>query len=145
MPETMKKARDGDRVKLHCIGKVEKQSFINARKEKPLEFEIGRGEMIPGIEKAVLGMGIGERKKFRLKPEDSFGQHREELILELYRSQFPEHATVEVGRRFKLKNKEGGMREIRITDIDGDRVTVDGNHPLAGKDLEFEIQMLDIS
>jgi peptidylprolyl isomerase len=140
----MKKAEDGSRVSIKCTGAVDKHQFFSTSDEEPLEFKIGNNEVLAGLEKAVIGMEVGQKKNVTVPPEDGFGQRRADLIERANMKQFPDHISLEVGKRLRLKLDDGRDQTITITEIDGDVVTLDANHPLAGQSLQFDIEVVDI-
>jgi peptidylprolyl isomerase len=141
----MAEAKEGDVVKVHYTGKLsDGTEFDTSANEEPLEFTVGAGEVIPGFDEAVVGMNPGETKTTTIAPDAAYGDYDEELLLEVERSDFPANITPEVGQHLKLKQADGEVLAAVITEVDDEVVTVDANHPLAGKDLTFEIQLLAI-
>jgi peptidylprolyl isomerase len=144
----MKKATDGSHVKIRCAGytgKFRRQEFFATDEDKLLDFKIGKNEVLPGLEKAVIGMQVGQKKSVTIPPEEGYGQWRADLIEKANKSQFPDHISLEVGKELQLKFDDGSVQTMTITEIDGARVTLDGNHPLAGHTLQFDIEVVDIS
>jgi FKBP-type peptidyl-prolyl cis-trans isomerase 2 len=140
----MKQADKGSRVKIKCTGAVDKYEFFTTSNEKLLEFKIGDNEVLAGLEKAVIGMKVGQKKSITVPPEDGFGRHQVDLIEKANKKQFPDHISLEVGKRLQLKLDDGRVQTITITEIDGEMVTLDANHPLAGQSLQFDIEVVDI-
>lgn len=141
----MKKAGDGSRVKIKCTGAVDEHEFFRTSDEELLEFKIGNNEVLAGLEKGVIGMQVGQKKSVTVPPEDGFGQRQVDLIERANKNQFPDHIALEVGKKLRLKLDDGRVQTITITEIDGDKVTLDANHPLAGRSLQFDIEVVDIS
>lgn len=141
----MQTADNGDRVKLKCTGRVQTQEFFSTSEDKLLEFEIGKNEVMPGLEKAVLGMEVGQKKSFTVPPEEGFGRRRMDRIEIVKRTQIPDHIPVEVGKKLQIKFADGKVQTVTITEIDGLMVTLDANHPLAGHNLDFDIEVMEIS
>lgn len=141
----MKTADNGDHVKIKCTGKVQTQEFFSTSEDKLLEFEIGKNEIILGLEKAVLGMEVGQKKSFTVPPDEGFGRRRMDRIEIVKRTQIPDHIPVEVGKKLQIKLADGNVQTMTITEIDGLMVTLDANHPLAGHNLDFDIEVVDIS
>ncbi|MFP4573998.1 MAG: peptidylprolyl isomerase [Desulfobacterales bacterium] len=138
-------AQQGDKVKIHYKGKLDDGSvFDSSEGRDPLEFKIGDGNIIPGVEEAVLGMEPEETKEATIPPERAYGEYRDEMIIEVDRSQFPEHIDPEPGQQLELKQSEGQNVVVTVTDVGEEKVTLDANHPLAGKDLTFEITLQEI-
>jgi len=143
MPEP---AKNGDRVRVHYTGRLEDgQEFDSSRGGDPLEFTIGAGEVIPGFDEGVSGMTPGETKTVEIEPEDAYGQPREQLVGTIAReaAQFP--IEPQVGMNFLLPLPDGNQLEVTVTEVTDLHVTVDGNHPLAGKKLIFDIELLEIN
>ena len=141
----MKEAGNSDRVKIHYTVKSEDdQIFETSRESSPLEFEVGSASVISCLDKEVLGMQVGDKKTFTVPPEEGYGHRQKDLIGTVNSSDLPDHISPTVGQMMQLKLPTGGTMAVTITDIDGEVVTLDGNHPLAGHTLEFEIEMVDI-
>jgi peptidylprolyl isomerase len=140
----MKKAGDGSRVKIKCTGAVDEHEFFRTPDEELLEFRIGNNEVLAGLEKGVIGMQAGQKKSITVPPEDGFGQRQTDLIEKANKSQFPDNISLEVGKRLQLKLDDGRVQAITITEINGDMVTLDANHPLAGRALQFDIEVVEV-
>ncbi|HEX3559461.1 MAG TPA: peptidylprolyl isomerase [Pyrinomonadaceae bacterium] len=137
-------AKDGDRVRVHYTGKLEDgQVFDSSRDGEPLEFTVGAGEVIPGFDEAVRGMSIGETKTVEIEPENAYGPRRESLVatIERARAQFP--VEPQVGMRLALPLQDGNQLEVVVTEITDEQVTIDGNHPLAGEKLIFDVELIE--
>jgi peptidylprolyl isomerase len=142
----MKKANDGDNVKVHYTVKdSDNQLFETSRGSSPLKFEIGSGSVLSCLDKRVRGMQVGDKKTFTVPPEEGFGKRNEDLIGTVYKSSFPDYITPTVGKKVQVQLPKGGAIDFTVTDIEGERVTLDGNHFLAGHTLEFEVEMVDIN
>lgn len=130
---------------MHYTGKLEDGTvFDTSLGGEPLEFTIGEGEIIPGFEEAVIGMQPGESKTVTVPSERAFGPHRDELVVEVGRDQFPPHLYPEVGQEYQMRQPDGHMIPVRVVEVSEETVTLDANHPLAGKDLTFEVQLLEV-
>ncbi|GAB6887117.1 peptidylprolyl isomerase [Desulfothermus okinawensis JCM 13304] len=141
----MEKAKQGDKVKVHYKGFLEDGTvFDSSFDHDPLEFTIGNGEIIPGFENAVVGMGVGETKVVDVAPEDGYGEYNEMAKLEVPRKNLPEHINPEIGMMLQLTTPQNTQVLVRVTDMDDTNVVLDANHPLAGKNLKFEIQLVDL-
>ncbi len=142
----MKKASDGDKVKVHYTGKLEDGTeFDSSRERPPLEFTVGEGEMIPGFEKAVQGMAVGEKVSVDIPTEDAYGPPQEDLIVLFDRTEFPEDVKPEVGISLTMSHPQAGKFDCVILDITDEHVVLDRNHPLAGKALSFDIELMEIT
>jgi len=138
-------AAAGDTVKVHYTGKLSDGTvFDDSRDQKPLHFILGKQEVIPGFEKAVIGMVQGEEKTVTIPPAQAYGTPREELIETVAKSDLPEDLDLVVGRQLEVTRQDGSVFLVMITALDESTVTLDANHPLAGKDLTFEIDLLEI-
>jgi peptidylprolyl isomerase len=143
--ESKRSAQQGDRVRVHYRGKLEDGfEFDSSVGGEPLIFVIGSGEVIPGFEDGARGMAVGELKTLTIAPEDAYGPHREELVVEMPWEYFPEDVVPEVGMQLKLVDADGEEVMVMVTDVDEETVTLDANHPLAGKTLTFDIELLGI-
>ncbi|MBI5663907.1 MAG: peptidylprolyl isomerase [Nitrospirae bacterium] len=141
----MKPAESGNTVKVHYTGTLDDgNEFDSSRERDPLEFTIGDGQMIPGFEKAVTGMNVGDTKTVKITANEAYGAHREELVIKISKSQFPGNIVPVAGLQLSLKSPEGQIVTAVITSIEGDSVLLDANHPLAGKDLTFDIELVEI-
>jgi peptidylprolyl isomerase len=141
----MAKAKNGDVVKVHYTGKLEDGTvFDSSSGREPLEFTLGEGQVITGFEEAVLGMTLGERRTAKVEAEKGYGPRREEMVVDVDRKQFPDNIDPSVGQRLEIRQPEGQTVMVTVVDISEGKVTLDANHPLAGRMLEFEIQLLDI-
>lgn len=139
-------AKDGDRVRVHYTGRLEDgQVFDSSRGGEPLEFTVGAGEVIPGFDEAVRGMGVGETKTVEIEPEDAYGPRRDGLVatIERERAQFP--VEPQVGMSLALPLQDGNQIEVVVTEVTPEHVTIDGNHPLAGEKLIFDVELVETS
>jgi len=142
----MAKAKQGDTVSVHYTGKLEDgRVFDSSLKREPLQFTLGEGKIIPGFEVAVAGMSAGEKKTITLPPEEAYGPRREEMVVEMGRDKMPDGVEPQVGQHLQLMNAAGQALVALIVDVRDDVVVLDGNHPLAGKALIFEIELVKIA
>jgi peptidylprolyl isomerase len=133
-------------VKVHYTGKLKDSSTLDSSADRePLEFTLGHGEIITGFEEAVVGMEPGESKSFDIPADKTYGPHRKELFTEIGRSQVPPKVEIHVGQQLKLQSPDGRKKVVTITEITESSVTLDANHPLAGQDLQFEIELLGVA
>jgi FKBP-type peptidyl-prolyl cis-trans isomerase 2 len=139
------KVKKGDKVKLHYTGRIKDGDvFDSSKKREPLQFEAGAGQVIQAMDKAVIGMEAGERKNFTVGPEEGFGQYNENLLLEMPIDKMPQGISPKKGLQLQLVNEEGKSVPVRIAEVHDKFVKLDANHPLAGKELDFEVELLDI-
>ncbi|MCP5104376.1 MAG: peptidylprolyl isomerase [bacterium] len=141
----MTKAKDGDKVKVNYSGKFKEGTvFDSSEGSEPLEFQLGQGQLIPGFEKTVIGMAPGESRTVDIPSDQAYGPYREELTQQVPRKQLPEDMELQVGQRLQIGPDEGQPMVVEITAVSDTAVTLDGNHPLAGKDLVFDIELVEI-
>ena len=144
----MAQAKNGDKIKVHYTGKFEDGTVFDTSEERgPLEFTIGSGAVIPGFEQSIVGMEVDEKKTVTIPPEEAYGPRREELIWERKKSEFPEGITPAVGKQVgvRLNQPDAPLINAIIKDVSEDTVTLDANHPLAGKTLVFDIELVGIT
>ena len=137
--------KKGDTVRVHYTGKLTSgEQFDSSAGREPLEFEVGAGMMIKGFDDAVVGMAIGDKKTVTLQPADAYGERFDEMLIEFPRSNFPQDMTPEVGMQLMMNNGAGQQFPVTITEVQEELVVLDGNHMLAGKELVFDIEMVEI-
>ncbi len=139
------KAAKGRKVAVHYRGTLDDgEEFDSSDDREPLEFVVGSGEMIPGFEKAVVGMEPGQEKTVTLEPQDAYGRYEDELVIEGPRTSFPD-GDLHVGQSFTVHLQGGEEAEGRVVRVEGDTVALDFNHPLAGKRLTFRLHVVSVS
>jgi len=142
----MTQAKDGDKVKVHYTGKLDDGSvFDTSDGRDPLEFTLGEGQIIPGFEAGVRGMQPGDSKTVTVPADQAYGPHREEGVLVVNRAEMPPDLDPELGEQLEVRSQEGQATVVRVTDVSEQTVTLDANHPLAGKDLTFDIELVEIA
>ena len=143
--ENMTKVKNGDEVKVHYRGTlVDGKEFDSSHGREPIGFTIGQGQVIQGFESAVIGMETGETQTVTIPCEEAYGERREELVAQVKRSEVPANIELKVGLRLKLMQPDGNPAVVMVTDMDDETVTLDGNHPLSGQDLSFEITVVAV-
>ena len=136
--------KDGNTVRVHYTGTFsDGEVFDSSREREPLEFTIGDGSLIPGFEDALLGHKAGDRFTVTIPADDAYGEHLEELLMEVPVSEVPEDIKPEVGMMLQIATDEGDM-EVQIVEVNDKAVVLDANHPLAGEDLTFDIEVIDV-
>lgn len=141
----MQNAKQGDTVHVHYRGTLADGSeFDNSAGGDPIAFTLGAGEVIPGFETAIEGMAAGEKKTHIISAGDAYGERREELVFTVGREQMPADSEIEVGDMLRLGFPDGTSAAVQVAALDGQSVTLDANHPLAGKDLTFELELVSI-
>jgi len=140
----MAQAKQGDTVKVHYTGKLEDGTeFDSSVQREPLEFTIGEGKIIPGFEQAVVGMEPGEEKTVDVEADNAYGQHHDELIMVVDREQLPSEIDPQVGQQLQVRQGDQAF-VVQVTDVSDSEITLDRNHPLAGEDLTFDIELVEI-
>ncbi|UCF71190.1 MAG: peptidylprolyl isomerase [candidate division WOR-3 bacterium] len=141
----MVQVKSGDKVKIHYTGKLNDETvFDSSIDREPLEFTVGDGKIIPGFEKAVVGMAPGESRTVTISPDMAYGPHREELVVDVERERVPDKLDLKVGGFVQIRQRDGGVIQAKVTGMSESKVTLDANHPLAGKDLTFDIKLVEI-
>jgi peptidylprolyl isomerase len=141
----MRQAKHGDTVRVHYRGKLRDGSVFDASFDRePLQFTIGGGEIMPGFEEAVVGMNPGDFKTTEVSAEKAFGPYREDMLVVVDKSEFPENVEPKVGQSVPISRPDGPPIDLAVTEVTESAVTLDANHPLAGEDLKFEIELIDI-
>jgi FKBP-type peptidyl-prolyl cis-trans isomerase 2 len=141
----MAQAKRGDTVHVHYKGSLDDGSvFDSSEGGDPISFTLGGGEVIAGFENAIEGMSPGERKTSRMEPGDAYGERREELVFTVGKDQMPDGAEIEVGDMLRVGFPDGSSSDVHVSGVENDEVTLDANHPLAGKPLTFELELVSI-
>lgn len=141
----MSHVKENDTVKVHYTGKLSNgRVFDSSEGKDPLEFTLGQGMLIPGFEKAVLEMKVNDKKTVVIAKEEAYGDVQKELFHEVKRDQLPQDMAPEVGMGLASKNPDGSENQFRVAAVNKDHIIVDGNHPLAGQELIFELELVDI-
>jgi peptidylprolyl isomerase len=139
-------AKVGDTVKVHYTGTLADGSvFDSSIGREPLQFTLGDGQMIPGFEQAVIGMALGEIKTVTIPADQAYGPYYEELVFVVSRDQLPPGMAPEVGQKLQMQSETGQIMVVTVKEVSETTVTLDANRELAGKDLTFEIQLVEIS
>jgi peptidylprolyl isomerase len=144
--EDMQQAKRGDTVHVHYRGTLDDGSeFDSSAGSDPIVFTLGAGEVIPGFEEAIEGMSAGERKTRHIEAEHAYGEHRDELVFTVTKDQMPDGGSdIEVGDMLKVGFPDGSSAAVQVANVEGEAVTLDANHPLAGKNLTFELELVSI-
>ncbi len=142
----MTQAKTGDNVQVHYTGTLLNGTVFDSSLERePLAFTLGKGQVIDGFDDAVTGMAPGERKTVTIPAAQAYGEHREELVAVVPRENFPPDITPEVGLQLQMRQPNGRGMIVVVTDLDDATVTLDANHPLAGADLIFALELVAIA
>ena len=142
----MSTIKDGSTVKVHYTGQLKDGSVFDSSIQKdPLEFTMGQGQLIPGFEKAIEGLGVGDKTTAEIPAAEAYGEPNSQMVVEVEKAQLPEDLEPEVGVQLQLNQPDGQAIPVQITAVTEDKVTLDANHPLAGQDLTFEIEVVEIA
>jgi peptidylprolyl isomerase len=142
----MSQAKAGDTVHVHYTGTLEDGTqFDSSAGRDPLEFTVGSGQVIPGFENAVEGMAVGESKSVDISPEQGYGHRNEQMVQEVPKTALPDDLEPKEGMMLQAQGQDGKVVNLTVTSVAADSITVDGNHPLAGKTLNFAIELVKIA
>jgi len=138
-------AEAGNKVKVHYTGTFDDgEVFDSSREADPLEFELGAGQVIPGFDQAIEGMEIGESKEVRIPEVDAYGPYNPEMVFTTDNSQFEEGVTPQVGQQFQAQTPDGQPMMLLVKEVSDEGIVMDANHPMAGKDLNFALELVEI-
>lgn len=141
----MQQAKNGDTVKVHYHGRLtDGTTFDSSEGRDPLEFEVGSGSVIAGFDTGVDGMAVGEKKTINIPVEQAYGPKDPNMIVEFPKENFPPDMVPEIGMHLTMTNNQGHQIPVVITDVQAETVMLDANHPLAGQDLIFDIELVSI-
>lgn len=142
----MTEAKQGDRVSVNYVGTLaDGREFDRSDPSNPIAFTIGGGEVISGFENAVVGMKVGDTKSVTISSEQAYGEHDAGLVHEVPREQIPQEVDLAVGVRLQATGQQGESIVLTVTNVTEEEVTLDQNHPLAGEDLTFELELVAIA
>lgn len=135
----------GSKVKVHYTGTFDDgEVFDSSRQDAPFEFEVGTGEVISGFDSAVIGMKAGETKQVRLSEEDAYGPYNEDMVFDADPSQFEEGLSPQVGQQFQTQMQDGTPLLLTVKSVEEGKIMLDANHPMAGKALNFHLEVIEI-
>ena len=141
----MQQVKNGDVVKVHYTGKLTNgEQFDSSEGREPLEFTVGGGQMIKGFDDAMPGMSVGEKKTINILPGDAYGEKDENALIEFPKENIPADMKLEPGMQLQLRNESGQPFPVTVAEIKDDVVILDANHSLAGKELIFDIELVEI-
>jgi FKBP-type peptidyl-prolyl cis-trans isomerase 2 len=141
----MQQAKKGDKVNVHYHGKLtDGSTFDSSEGREPLQFTVGEGQVIKGFDDAVLDMAAGDKKTVNIPVTDAYGERNDDMVMEYPVSEFPADMKPEVGMELQMGDNSGNIFPVVITEVLEDMVVLDANHPLAGQDLIFEIELVSI-
>jgi peptidylprolyl isomerase len=137
--------RPGDTVAVHYTGRLADGTvFDSSREREPMEVTVGEGQVIPTFEEAVAGMQPGEARTITIPADQAYGPHRQELMVSVDRAEFPDHIEPAVGLALEVRQEGGEPAIVRVAEVSGEEITLDANHPLAGEDLTFDLELVAI-
>ncbi|MFA4836667.1 MAG: FKBP-type peptidyl-prolyl cis-trans isomerase [Dehalococcoidia bacterium] len=143
--DSERQAETSDTVIVHYTGRLQDGTvFDTSAGSEPLEFTLGQGQLIPGFEQAVIGLQVGESKTVTIPVDEAYGPRRDDMVLEINRDELPEGLEPEVGMLLEMNQADGTTMTVTITDVSETTIKIDANHPLAGQDLIFDIELVDI-
>ena len=138
-------AAEGQTVRFHYTGKLENGAEFDSSADRgPVEAELGSGKTLPAIESALIGMAVGEKKTVEIAAANAFGPHDPALLHKVQRSQMPDGMPIEPGQRLKASSSDGQEVMLTIVEVGTTEVTLDANHPLAGRDVTFDLELVEI-
>ena len=141
----MQQVQNGDKVKVHYHGKLRSgETFDSSNGREPLEFTVGSGQVIKGFDDGVKGMQVGDKKTVEIGVGDAYGEKSQEMIIEFPKNQFPPDMNPEIGMQLMMSNGSGQSFPVTIQEVKEDSVLLDANHPLAGQDLIFNLELVEI-
>lgn len=140
----MDKARKGDTVKVNYKARTENETIFDSAQLEPLKLTIGRNEVIPAFEEALIGMNLGEKKTINVEADDAFGPYLNELVSEVDLDKIPSSLKLKIGQQLQIQQPDGSLIIVTVKALDNKKATFDANHPLAGKNIIFDIELLEI-
>ena len=141
----MQQVKKGDKVKVHYHGKLANgETFDSSTGRDPLEFEVGSGMVIKGFDDGVTGMSVGDKKTINIPFDEAYGPRNPDMVIEMPKDKFPKDLDIEVGMPLGMSDQQGQQFQVTIVEIKDDIVLLDANHPLAGQDLVFDLELVEI-
>lgn len=144
----MTEAKNGNTVKVHYTGKLEDGTqFDSSSGRDPLEFTVGEGQIIPGLEQAIVGMNEGDSKTVTVPSDEAYGPRSDQALQEVPKSMLPEHilSELQIGMQLQATSPNGQPMLLTVVGVGAETVTMDANHPLAGQDLVFDVQLVSVA
>lgn len=141
----MSQVKKGDKIKVHYHGKLTSgETFDSSEGRAPLEFEVGGGMVIKGFDEGVTGMSVGEKKTINIPYNEAYGPRNPEMVIEIPKERFPQDLEIEIGMPFMMSDQQGQQFQVTVVEIKETAVMLDANHPLAGQDLVFDLELIEI-
>lgn len=142
----MQQVKTGDKVKVHYHGRLTNgETFDKSEGREPLEFEVGSGMVIKGFDDGVTGMQVGEKKTINIPFNEAYGPKNPEMVIDMPKDRFPQDMAIEVGMPLGMRDQEGNQFQVVVVQVKDDVVILDANHPLAGQDLIFDLELVEIA
>jgi len=142
----MTQAKNGDKVKIHYTGRLQDGTVFDSSSDRePLQFSIGSGQVIPGFEEAVAGMKVGEKKTTLIPCAKAYGERNPSMVMVVDRKHVPPDIDPEVGQRLQVGSPSGELIAVTIIEVNNENITLDANPPLAGEDLTFDLELVEIA
>ena len=142
----MSTVKENDTIKVHYTGKfADGQVFDSSLEREPLEAQLGQGQLIPGFEKALIDMAVNEKKTVNITKEEAYGEINKELFQKVPKTELPEDMKPEVGMGLVGSRPDGSQQQFRVSEVNDDHIVIDANHPLAGQDLIFDLELIAIN
>ncbi len=141
----MTEVKSGDTVRVHYTGTfADGETFDSSAGRDPLEFVVGSGQIVPGLDKAIPGMNVGDKKQVHVPAAEAYGEPDPQAMQAVARTDIPADIDLSVGAVLQVQNQQGRVMHVKVAELTADSVTLDANHPLAGKDLIFDIELVGI-
>ncbi|TGQ35836.1 peptidylprolyl isomerase [Mesorhizobium sp. M00.F.Ca.ET.216.01.1.1] len=140
----MTQAKNGDTVRINYTGRLTDGTQFDTSGREPLQFTLGDGQVIPGLETHVEGMEVGAKSTVTVPADAAYGPHRPEAVVTIDRAKVPDNINVDIGTRLQARTRDGRPMPVTVVGVDDASVKLDGNHPLAGKDLVFDVELVEI-
>jgi len=141
----MQQVKSGDKIKVHYHGRLTTgETFDKSEGRDPLEFEVGSGMVIKGFDEGVKGMAVGDKKTIQIPFDEAYGPKSHEMIIEMSKDKFPKDMEIEIGMVLAMSDGQGQQLPVKVTEINNDSVVLDANHQLAGQDLIFDLELVEI-
>jgi peptidylprolyl isomerase len=140
----MTQAKNGDTVRINYTGRLADGTQFASSGNEPLQFKLGEGQVVPGLETHVEGMEVGTKSTVTVPADAAYGPHRPEAVVTIDRASVPENINVDIGTRLQARTREGRAMPVTVVGVDDASLKLDGNHPLAGKDLVFDVEPVEI-
>jgi FKBP-type peptidyl-prolyl cis-trans isomerase 2 len=141
----MQQVQNGDKIKVHYHGKLRSgETFDTSDGREPLEFTVGSGQVIKGFDEGVKGMKVGDKKTVEIQVTDAYGEKQQEMMIEFPKDQFPADMNPEIGMQLMMSNGSGQQFPVTVAEVKEESIVLDANHPLAGQDLIFDLELVSI-